>query len=41
MVCLPAEQPAEAPATETEDFDEKVLDVLRRHGLLPKRDTGE
>ncbi len=41
IVCLPAEQPAEASATETADFEEKVLDVLRRHGLLPKPSEGE
>ena len=31
---LSPSQPAEASATEAEDFDQKVLDVLRRHGLL-------
>lgn len=32
---FPSLQPAEAPTTEDEEFDRKVLDVLRRHGLLP------
>jgi transcriptional regulator with XRE-family HTH domain len=41
LAFLSSEQSAEAPASEEEDFDRKVLDVLRRHGLLPKRDTGE
>src|SRR4030095_13892187 len=35
-------QPAERGATEAEeDFDRKVMDVLRRHGLLPKPASGE
>jgi hypothetical protein len=41
MAYLPPSQPAaEPPAPEAEDFDEKVIDVLRRHGLLPKRAVG-
>jgi transcriptional regulator with XRE-family HTH domain len=35
LAYLPSSQSAEAPATETEE------DVLRRHGLLPKRTEGE
>jgi transcriptional regulator with XRE-family HTH domain len=34
MVYLSSSEPAEGPANEEEDFDRKVLDVLRRHGLL-------
>jgi transcriptional regulator with XRE-family HTH domain len=30
-------EPGEAPSAETEDFDRKVMDVLRRHGLIPER----
>jgi transcriptional regulator with XRE-family HTH domain len=31
-------QPVEAaPPAETEEFDRKVMDVLRRHGLIPER----
>ena len=41
LAFLSSEQPAEAAASKEEDFDRKVLDVLRRHGLLPKGDTGE
>jgi transcriptional regulator with XRE-family HTH domain len=28
-------QTPEAPAAEGDDFDQRVMDVLRRHGLLP------
>jgi transcriptional regulator with XRE-family HTH domain len=28
--------PVEAPPAEAEDFDQKVMDVLRRHGLIPE-----
>ena len=28
-------QNPETPATEGDDFDQRVMDVLRRHGLLP------
>ena len=41
MAYLPSPQPAEAPAPESEDFDQKVIDVLRRHGLLSERAAGE
>ena len=40
MAYVGASQPVEAPA-EAEDFDERVMDVLRRHGLLPDRAAGE
>ena len=30
--------PAEEPPSEEHDFDHRVLDVLRRHGLLPPGD---
>jgi transcriptional regulator with XRE-family HTH domain len=33
---LPSAQPGEAPDADTEEFDRRVLDVLRRHGLLPE-----
>jgi transcriptional regulator with XRE-family HTH domain len=33
--------PAEAPATGAGEFDEKVIDVLRRHGLLPGSPSGD
>jgi transcriptional regulator with XRE-family HTH domain len=33
---LDSSQPGEAPAADTEEFDRRVLDVLRRHGLLPE-----
>lgn len=28
-------QPVEAPAVEADDFEARVMDVLRRHGMLP------
>ncbi len=31
---------SEAPAAEGDDFDQKVMDVLRRHGLLPDSAPG-
>jgi transcriptional regulator with XRE-family HTH domain len=40
MAYLPAAQPAEVPAGEADDFDRKVIDVLRRLGLLPERTPG-
>jgi transcriptional regulator with XRE-family HTH domain len=33
--------PAEAPAAGANEFDEKVMDVLRRHGLLPGAPSGD
>lgn len=41
MAYLPAPQPVEAPVAESEDFDQKVMDVLRRHGLLAELAAGE
>ena len=35
----PAQNP-EAPAPEGDDFDQRVMDVLRRHGLLPESASG-
>jgi len=32
---LDSPQPGEAPAAGADDFEQRVLDVLRRHGLLP------
>jgi transcriptional regulator with XRE-family HTH domain len=32
---LDSPQPGEVPAADEEEFDRRVLDVLRRHGLLP------
>lgn len=32
---LSSAQPPEALAVETDDFDQKVMEVLRRHGLVP------
>jgi transcriptional regulator with XRE-family HTH domain len=37
---LGSEEPAEAPSVETEEFDRKVIDILRRLGLLPERTPG-
>jgi transcriptional regulator with XRE-family HTH domain len=37
---LGSEESAEAPAAEAEEFDRKVMDVLRRLGLLPERTNG-
>jgi transcriptional regulator with XRE-family HTH domain len=37
MAYLGSAQLAEAPPAEAEDFDQKVMDVLRRHGLLSER----
>jgi transcriptional regulator with XRE-family HTH domain len=33
---LDSGQPAGGPSAEAEDFERRVLDVLRRHGLLPE-----
>ena len=38
---LDSPQPGEASSAEAEDFDQKVLDVLRRHGLLPAPPAGD
>ena len=38
---LDSPPPGEAPPAEAEDFDQKVLDVLRRHGLLPTQPAGD
>lgn len=40
-MAYPAPTPSpEIPATEGEDFDQKVMDVLRRHGLIPDAAAG-
>jgi len=41
MAYLGSAQLAEAPPAEAEDFDQKVMDVLRRHGLLSERAVRE
>lgn len=33
--------PIETPIAEANDFEEQVLDVLRRHGLLPDTTSGD
>jgi len=38
---LDSPRPGEATSAEAEDFDQKVLDVLRRHGLLPAPPAGD
>lgn len=37
---LGSEKPAEAPSIEADEFDRKVIDLLRRLGLLPERTPG-
>ena len=41
MAYLSVPQSVEVAPAEPEDFDERVMDVLRRHGLLPERAVAE